>query len=64
MKKVRSNQAAILLLNWLKHSFSLWVSLTVTNKVTIPEIKRVQYDSIDYQLQVITAKKKRFPLLI
>ena len=27
IKKVSSSQAAILLLNWLKHTFSLWVSL-------------------------------------
>ena len=25
MEKVRSSQAAILILNWLKHSFSLWL---------------------------------------
>ena len=30
MKKVRSSQAAILVLNWVKHSFSLWVSLMNT----------------------------------
>ena len=29
MKKVRSRQAAILVLNRVKHSFSLWVSLTL-----------------------------------
>ena len=28
MKKVRSCQAAILVLKWVKHSFSLWVSLS------------------------------------
>ena len=28
MKKVRSSQAAILVLNWVKHSFSQKVSLT------------------------------------
>ena len=28
MKKVRSSQAAILVLNWVKHSFSLWVFLS------------------------------------
>ena len=28
MKKVRSSQAAILVLNWVKHSFSQWVSST------------------------------------
>ena len=27
MKKLRSSQATILVLNWIKHSFSLWVSL-------------------------------------
>ena len=27
MKKVTNNQAAILVLNWIKLSFSLWVSL-------------------------------------
>ena len=27
MKKVRSSQAAILVMNWVKQSFSLWVSL-------------------------------------
>ena len=30
MKKVRSSQAAILVLNWVKPSFFLWVSLSVT----------------------------------
>ena len=28
MKKVRNSQAAILVLNWVNHSFSLWVSLS------------------------------------
>ena len=32
MKKVRSSQAAIFVLNWVKHSFSLWVSLIHLNK--------------------------------
>ena len=27
MKKVRSSQVAIFVMNWVKHSFSLWVSL-------------------------------------
>ena len=27
MKKVKSCQAAIVVLNWVKHGFSLWVSL-------------------------------------
>ena len=27
LKKVRGIQAAILVLNWVKHSFSLWISL-------------------------------------
>ena len=31
MRRVRSSQEAILVLNWVKHSFSLWVSLTRWN---------------------------------
>ena len=27
IKKVRSSQPAVLALNWIRHSFSLWVSL-------------------------------------
>ena len=33
MEKVRSSQAAILILNWVKHSFSLWVSLIRWNQI-------------------------------
>ena len=29
-KKLRSSQAAVLLLNWIKHSFSLWDTLRVS----------------------------------
>ena len=31
MKQVRSSQAAIVVLNWAKHGFSLWVSLIIIN---------------------------------
>ena len=31
MRRVRSSQEALLVLNWVKHSFSLWVSLTRWN---------------------------------
>ena len=29
MKKVRSRQAAIFVINWVKHDFYLWVSLAL-----------------------------------
>ena len=32
MKQVRSSQPVIIVLNWIKHSFSLWVSLSVLDK--------------------------------
>ena len=34
MKKVKSNQEAILVLEWVKHSFSLWISLKANFKLT------------------------------
>ena len=42
MKKVRSSQAAILALNWVKHSFSLWVSLNehVRKKLNLKTIRK------------------------
>ena len=34
IKKVRSCQPAIFVLNWIKHSFSLWIPLSVSVKPT------------------------------
>ena len=34
MQKVRSSQAAVVVLNWVKHSFSLWLSLKPNRKST------------------------------
>ena len=32
MKKLESSQAAVLALKWVKHSFTLWISLTMKRK--------------------------------
>ena len=44
MKKVRSSQAASLVLNWVKHSFSLRISLTILTgkKQRQIELQRLQ----------------------
>ena len=39
IKKVRSSQPAILVLNWMKHSLSLWVSLRINPYLLILQQK-------------------------
>ena len=39
MKKVRSDQTAILVLNWVKYSFSLWLSLKKTFRHKMTECR-------------------------
>ena len=40
IKNIRSSEPAILVLNWIKHSFSLWVSLknSTTEKIRFKNI--------------------------
>ena len=40
-KKVRSSQPTILVLNWVKHRFSLWVSLRIKKKPGSKSYKKI-----------------------
>ena len=50
MEKARSSQAALVVLNWVKHSFSLWFSLKLNRKSTGSSKRRYsgfsQYPSV------------------
>ena len=51
MKKVRSSQASVLVLNWVKHSFSLWVSLKQVEDIKDVCLLRKMFDVIETRIR-------------